>query len=275
MKKVIILTFILGTFAATVRGDTIFDNSANDIHVRFNPGTYEVGDEVILNGNARYLTNFSFEFWGTNTIADGNPLFSGNVQCSVRFYKNDGTPFNGYATPGTCFWASDWFNVFPTVRNTLVFRSGVDFPASGIYVPSSDITWSVQFRGMSATDQVGVDFFSPGVVGLNFPDYWLKNGPSWQLLTNSVASDFAAKMEGAFMPTPAVPTVFIAKKGINAIVSWPGWATNYVLQSSQRVGVGASWFNVPNRVVWTDNNFVTTNQIASSGSVFFRLRQVP
>src|SRR5438445_11555785 len=89
--------------------DQIYNNSTNDLLTRFNPGTLEVGDEIILASSARYLTNFSFEFWGTNTA---NPsAFSGSVTATVRFYLNDGTLFNGYAAPGTLLYTSGPFSI--------------------------------------------------------------------------------------------------------------------------------------------------------------------
>ena len=85
MKQLTIAVLCAG-LARSVLADTVFDNSVNDIRTRFNPGTYEVGDQIVLAGRARYLTNFSFEYWGTNTVAAGNPLFSGLVQARVRFF---------------------------------------------------------------------------------------------------------------------------------------------------------------------------------------------
>src|SRR5439155_21249509 len=42
----------------------VYDNSVNDLLFRFDPGTLEVGDEIILSGPAEELAEFSFEFWG-------------------------------------------------------------------------------------------------------------------------------------------------------------------------------------------------------------------
>ncbi len=268
MKKLSLVTLCAG-LVWSVSADTIFDNSANDLSTRFNPGTYEVGDQIILAGNARYLTNFSFEYWGTNTIAAGNPLFSGLVQARVRFYKNDGAPFNGYAAPGTCFWSSPWFSIFPTERNVLVFQAGLDFPASGIYLPSSDMTWTVQFQGMVATDIAGIDFYSPAVTGADYPDYWQRSSDSgsWTLMTNSVATDFAGKMQATLVPEPAVPFVALIKNGPDGVVTWPGWATNFVLETSTSL---SGWTPITTVITWVDNNFVLTNKV-DTGNAFFRL----
>src|ERR1035437_614434 len=164
--------------ALPLRATTIFDNSSNDLTNTFEPGTLEVGDEIILlNDPARYLTNFSFEYWGTNTA---NPFaFSGTVQARVRFYQNNGALFNGYPAPGTNFYDSGWFSVVPTPRSTETFTVGPDF-CTGLYLPViSNMTWSVQFQGMGATDHVGVDLYSPPGIGQDYPDYWANTNGNW------------------------------------------------------------------------------------------------
>src|SRR6266853_3113744 len=181
----------------------IYDNSVNDLSTRFDPGTLEVGDEIILAGPERYLTNFSFEFWGTNTASPGNITFAGTVEGRVRFYLNDGPQFNGYPTPGTSFYDSGWFGIdSPTSRSLATFTLGNDFPWAGLFLPvTSNMTWSVQFRGMGATDSVGVDIYSPANFGQDYPDYWENTGSSWVLRTNNlVPVDFAARMLAAAQP---------------------------------------------------------------------------
>jgi hypothetical protein len=198
-------TLWLGLTLSRCAATTIFDNSVNDLVTRFNPGTLEVGDEIMLGSTERYLTGFSFEFWGTNT---SHPTtFSGPVEARVQFYENTGDPFNGYPTPSlTSFWDSGWFSLGgPTARSTAVFAQGVDFPDGGLYLPMptgiSNMTWSVQFQGMGTDDSVGVDIYSPPVVGSDYPDYWQNNGGTWSLLTNGVPMDFAARMDA----NPTIP----------------------------------------------------------------------
>jgi hypothetical protein len=193
-----------------LRAATIFNNSTNDLLTRFNPGTNEVGDEILLGGPERYITAFSFEFWGINT-ANSNS-FAGPVQARVRFYENNGTPFNGYATPGTSFFDSGWFSIgSPTSRSTAVFQ-GTDFTPGGQFIPipitASNMTWSVQFDGMGATDSAGVDIYSPPTVGGDYPDYWQYDGGGWTLLTNTVPMNFAAYMDAnSTIPEPSVVTL--------------------------------------------------------------------
>ncbi len=188
----------------------IYRNSTNDLSIRFNPGTFQVGDEIRFTNSPMptYVTNFSFEYWGTNS--SGSSLFGGSVQARVRFYLNDGSPFNGYATPGTMFYDSGWFGGFgPTSRSTLIFDSPGDF-GTGLFLPGSDITWTVQFQGMGGNDSVGLDLYSPPTVGQSVPgagfeqDYWINIGGSWQLntATNNPPFNFGATFDATFQPIP-------------------------------------------------------------------------
>jgi len=201
--------------AAPLSATVLFDNRLNDLTTRFNPGTYQVGDEIMLAGIGN-LTYFSFEWWGTNTLKQDNSSFAGAIQANVRFYYNTGAPFNGYNTPdANPFWDSGWFSfsdvsATPTARDIFTFVAGIDFPSGGLPITSPDITWTVQFTGMGPTDSVGVDLYSPPTVGTevgDFGDYWQYNG-GWTLRTNTagVAMDFGAYME---TPEPSSLTLSI------------------------------------------------------------------
>ncbi len=191
--------------AGPAKADTIYDNSKTDLNTRFDPGTFEIGDEILLSGNARYLTNFSFEFWAVNS---DNPLvFSGSPQARVRFYLNDGPDFNSYSTPSTVFFDSDWFSLgTPTERSVFEFNAGTDFASTGLFMPViSNMTWSVQFQGLGSTDSAGVDLYDPADVGANYGDYWQNDG-GWALKTNNVPMNFAARFEASptMVPEPAL-----------------------------------------------------------------------
>lgn len=197
---------LLGLLAATLiagqaSAQLIYDNSVNDLATRLNPGLKEVGDEIIFGGPERFVTQFDFEYYGLNPA--NNFLFSGNVEARVRFYLNDGPLFNTYATPGTSLFDSGWFGGFgPTPRSTLVFSSSLgDFPLGGLFIPANSITWSVQFRGLGATDEVGIDIYNPIVVGSSYNDYWENNGGIWTALNGNVPMNFAARFT-ATVPEP-------------------------------------------------------------------------
>jgi len=219
MKKLInvsILMTIIALWAGSAvplsAQTVIFNNSTNDLLARFDPGTTQVGNEILLpHSSPGFLTDFSFEFWGTNTASPGNVSFAGPVTAEVRFYVNNGAPFNRYISPGTMFFDSGPISLAsigatPTARNTLTFTAGPDFPSSGLIIPAYDMTWTVQFAGMGATDSVGVDLYGPATVGQTYGDYWAYNGTSWTLETNSIATSFGAYMS-ATVPEPSTLTL--------------------------------------------------------------------
>lgn len=185
----------------------VYDNSVHDLLYRFNPGSLEIGDEINLAGTARYLTEFSFEYWGLNTSL-GN-TFAGAVKARVRFYKNDGPLVSGYASPGTLIYDSGEFEITATPRATLIFdqatlHTGVVPLAANV---PDKFTWTVQFSGLGADDQAGVDLYSPVVLGSSYPDYWERSASGWLLKNNpSVNVDFAAKALAAPVTVLAVST---------------------------------------------------------------------
>jgi len=216
MRGVLVLAALWIGSTLSLRAATIFDNSTHDLGIRFNPGTYEVGDQIAFASGSigQWITDFSFEYWGTNTASPTAFAGGANVQARVRFYLNDGTPFNGYASPGTQFYDSGFFTIGPTPtgRNTLNFTQGADgIPIGGFQVLASEMTWSVQFRGMGATDSLGVDIYNPPTVGSDHTDYWQNNSlRDWTLMTNSLAStmNFAARVSA--VPEPSVLALSLA-----------------------------------------------------------------
>ena len=97
----------------------------------------------------------------------------------LRFYANDGTNFNGYPTPGTLLYDSGefWLGTGTTPRATVIYDE-FDLWLYALYplmdaLPSS-FTWTVQFSGLGAHDQVGVDLYSPPVIGQSYGDFWLR-----------------------------------------------------------------------------------------------------
>jgi len=193
----------------------IYDNTENDLLTRFNTGTYEVGNEILLAGTARYLTYFSFEYWGLNAGSATAPSFSQPITATLTFYEMNGAPVSDYPSPGTSLFSESFSVPSPTSRSTFVFTAGSDFDAGGLFIPTSDMTWSVQFSGMGVSDTVGVDIYAPPTVGSAYGDYWQNDGtaisPSWVLLTNSVPMDFAAEMyANENVPEPSMLALSLA-----------------------------------------------------------------
>lgn len=209
IRKIVHRAILTGAFcglAFNASADYIYNNStpANFLGT-FDPGTLEVGDEIVLGGTARYLTNFSFEFWSTAATPG---TFAGDVQARVRFYNNDGTLFENYKTPGTVFYDSEWFSIGAQVdRKTLLYEAGKDWAAEGLLMPVvSNMTWTVQFQGMGEGDRIGLDIFYPPSVGTDYTDYWQNDGGAWSLKTNLVTVGFGSRFEASVTAVPE-PTV--------------------------------------------------------------------
>jgi hypothetical protein len=190
----------------TARAEIVYDNSTNDKTNNFNPGSLEVGDQIILGGTSRQITNFIFQYYGVN--------FSGDEAVRLRFYANDGAPYNGYATPGTVLYDSGFFTgIGSTPRNTIIYdRSTLN---GGVNVPN-EFTWSVLFTGISGGESAGVTIYDPPTTGASYSDYWELNGGSWTLKTNAVYNmNFAARAE-ATVPEPSTAALLL----IGGIAAW-------------------------------------------------------
>jgi hypothetical protein len=172
----------------------VYNNSVNDLLYRFDPGPLEVGNEVILSDSARYASLFSFEFWG---MSAGGYEFEGDVQARVRFYRNDGPPASGYASPGTIIYDSGPFPIpaTPAGRATLIFDEFQVEAVAPLTTPLPDsFTWTVQFSGMTTNDSAGVDLYAPPTIGNTYSDYWEHETNHWALKTNSVPMEFASRL---------------------------------------------------------------------------------
>jgi hypothetical protein len=183
--------------------EIVYDNSVNDLAFNLDPGAQEIGDEIFLDGTARWLSEFTFEYWGDNTLSETE--FAGPVEARIRFYLNDGPPLDDVpdsSTPSTVFFDSGTFAIDPTPRATLTFtdfQTDVVLPLT-VDLPDS-FTWTVEFTGLGVTDTAGVTIYSPPVIGTSFDDYWVNESGTWTLQTNVVAIDFAAQFSA--VPEPS------------------------------------------------------------------------
>jgi hypothetical protein len=200
--------------------EIVFDNTTNDLNQNLDADGNEIGDEVILQGTARQLYEFSFEYWGSTTPTGGE-TFTGNVEARVRFYLNDGPPapdVPGSAMPSTVIFESSLFSLDPTPRSTVIFTNFL----LGAVVPLTDelpdtFTWSIEFSGLGDGEAAGVTLYSPPTVGNSYTDYWVNDGTSWTLQTNSVPVDFAARFIA--VPEPSTFLLFgFGLVGLFAIV---------------------------------------------------------
>lgn len=195
--------------SGTVHGATLYDNSTVDTgnSLNFTNG-WTMGNEIILGGGipSALVTNFSFEIYSPQFAFAGGA----NVKMEAFLYANNGTPFNGYASPGTTLYDSGLFNLLTPQQYTIAYglplsdavKLVFDLSAAPVAV-GSDFTFGVVVTGLASTDTVGMELFNPAAFGLNHGDYWLNNGSGWALLTNSVPTDFGAKFAGTVTPEPS------------------------------------------------------------------------
>ena len=204
---------ILLAGSAAVRGATLYQNTAFTTGQVLNlPNNAQIGEQIWLGSQAAYnLTNFSFEYYSPY-----GPNYTGSaVQADVRLYMNNGTPTNGYNTPGTLFYDSgnfslqDPWSVNNTNTATLVFNlsdllSGNAMNLNQSLVLPTNFTFTITVSGLQGADAVGLPIFDPPQIGTNAGDYWYDVSGNWELLTNSIGPiAFGAQFQGT-IPEPSV-----------------------------------------------------------------------
>jgi len=111
------------------------------------------------------------------------------------------------------------------------------------------MTWSVEFRGMGAGDSVGVDLYSPPVIGGSYRGLLGKGREldvADQQRTDGFRGEDVRERWAGRQPEPAWLTYVVS--GSNLILSWPsdriGWKLQIQINPSQ-VGITTSWTPLP------------------------------
>lgn len=226
---------LLGAAAGPTRGlalEVVFENFGRPLasHAPVVGGRpVEFGDEIVLAGTARMVTQFQFDYVGRFTT-------HGDETARVRFYANDRA--GDYLKPGTLLFESAPFPIQPGSQ-----RTTLDLPR--IAVPNS-FTWTVEFGGITQQpdDQAELLVASPPRIGAplsggrvgSYDDYWRRVGSDWNLYSLSVPANFAAKVM-AEVEMVDITAVHFPAGGI--LLSWSGQpSTRYQLQGSID---GQSW----------------------------------
>lgn len=165
----------------------------------------EIGNQITLSPNTWSMTSFNVEYYSTGLL---NPQ---NVGVDLRFYFNNGAPFNGYATPGTLFYDSGWNYgnlVADPTGDTITYSKAdlyqnalLNLPA-GFLLPGT-FTFTVTFTNLDAANTIDLPLAnSPsGQPASSSGDYWLNTNGKWSLLTNSVAANVVGLITA--VPEPA------------------------------------------------------------------------
>jgi len=207
----------------TSRADIFYNTFPNYNGSAFTMTNNEVvGNEVFSSGGVLSPTNFSIEYYSPNTS------FSGTVQADVKFYYNNGTPFNGYGTPGSLFFDSGWFGALPANGFQVLSYDSSDLYNDSTLdlVPNfkmpSDFTFTITFQGLNGGDQIELPLASPDLTdyGTGEGDYWLYTGSGWELLTNNVSDSMVAGINGT-IPEPSA--LMLGALGGGLLLLAAGW----------------------------------------------------
>jgi hypothetical protein len=149
------------------RGEVVFDNSEHYL-TNYYASLLEFGDELVLDGSARTVSTFQFEYFGAF-------LRTGDETVRIRFYDNTGP--GRFAAPNNLLFDSGSLPIFSGLNT-------VPLTGLSVAVPSR-FTWTAEFDGLSgvAGDEAGLVFYHPPIVGRSGRDFWQKQGNGWVLLS--------------------------------------------------------------------------------------------
>ena len=201
--KHILAVALATTTLSAARAEVVYSNT-NSYTANFGSiGTTEVGDEIILGGTGRLLTDFSFQVYSVS--------LSGNESVRLRLLYNDGgtytgnPSYSGYQLPSGVLWDSGFFGVDLTVdgNHTIQYHVSDSSLPNNLWLPDS-FTFAITFSGVTGGETVGVGLFSPPTVGASARDYWYHDpSTGWEPRTNEVQIlNFGAQVTA--VPEPSV-----------------------------------------------------------------------
>jgi len=185
-------------------------------------------DSSLLAANP-YLSSFSFSYYSTNVG------WSGSVSADVKFYLNNGSTFNGYATPSQLIYDTGLFSLvnpqltFATngVKETFAWQDiylnyNYDSAGGGAVTPMdsnlalpSTFTVVYTITGLGSGDTLSLPVYYPPSVGTNYNDYWVKVGSNWELVTNTGGGvSFGAQFNNLSTPAPEPSTLGLGALGM-------------------------------------------------------------
>ncbi|MGV3773883.1 MAG: hypothetical protein ACO1QB_13350 [Verrucomicrobiales bacterium] len=186
--------------------------------------------------------------WGSIRSTKVDPFsFPTNGLLSLQF-KGDST-LAPVADAGTSFWISFY---------------DTEGRATNFIVPNSVVTnsdWSLLEADLA-------DFGDTSLVDIGNLAQWRILVQGWEGTAESPAQSVTFYVDNIQISeaNEGAPSLSIAREGANLVISWPGSATGFILESSSTV-VGASW----EAVAGVQNNQAT---ITTSNAVrFFRLKK--
>ncbi len=221
--------------------ELVYDNGSNDLAQAVEVDGAEVGASITLGGTARYLSQMSFGYWGTNSEQTN---FQGNVSVRVRLYAQDGltNADSGTIEPGTVLYDSGELPVAATTNGSVAlneFQLSAALPLTNAL--PEQLTWSMQFDGLGSNDAAGLMWFGPAVVGQVGSGYWLKTNADWQWQSGAEAG-FGGQLKAlnriVDLQVMSTVTNLDCGNGYTAVRTWQASdSCGHVVQCSQVVQV--------------------------------------
>lgn len=202
--KIAMATAVSAVVVASLHGETVYQVSGSGNSSYYTASEY--GDEIILGGSGRILTEFKFEYFANYNFAQG---------ITFNLYDQTGPTVGGAKAPGALLYSSkvDLFDGGGIVSFT--------FPESPANTIPNRLTWTVQFSGAGFGDNKAgliVPNASP-TIGQSANDFWIRTGAGqadWAL-QNFGAGGPTANFVATVSAVPEPGTVALAVIGLGGL----------------------------------------------------------
>ncbi len=180
MRSLVVVGIALAVGAFAAKAEVVYDNTTTGIPVSHNLGTEEGGDQVVLAGTERFVTELEIAFESS---------YPGTASLRVRMYMNDDNddPMNDGpdGKPGTVLYDSlVMVDVQVAGFNTLIVNPDVTVPDT--------FTWTLQ-RVDGANLQM--PRYGPPTIGSSGDFFWVNSqGTFWHAYTTSYEDSFYARV---------------------------------------------------------------------------------
>jgi hypothetical protein len=241
--------------------DIVYDNSNSYSGFDYeSPNEY--GDQVILAGTARSVTEIQIEYYAS-FIPHGNEV------ARVRFYANTGPFWQGNTdapTPAAVPLYEETFTPIQGYQNVVI-------TVPNVVVPDT-FTWTIQFLNIAqdTNNIAGLLFYGVPTVGQSFDDFWELTTDGWVLAaqTDVPKNNFGVQISAVAAPTPK--TIDFSRVNNNLRLSWPTNGTPYTLEFKTNL-TAATWTpaNVTPQVNGT--NYQVTLPIGATNQFFHLIAQ--
>jgi hypothetical protein len=203
----------------------------------------EHGDQIDLGGTARRLTQIVFYYYA-------NFVPTGDEAVKVRLYNNL-TPYDDFRkSPTTLLYESDWISITPGTATRQIDDLNV-------LLPLDNVTFTVEFKGLLATEQAGLLFYDPPTEGYSFNEFWIRtasgawrtiNYPSTPGLRANLAIRLLASNDVVLDQQQAVATAALPLRTASTQVRYAQTFTPNISGLLSHINLGLEFPTTPFRV---------------------------